>query len=464
MRVRTAAGNITAGDAGSFLTAVGLSKSTSEFPPPLYNPLALPSGVGRFNWPGGAIGVVEALSGKDDPGAAGVISAPAGVATVPIKIIAVVPGTTTSDTAGSASPISAEASSASGSNELWVGPSPIAVELNAFELEAVRNTPALASVGATIQTAKQAGGYSLLSQPSAGSVAAPASGNLFIQPSSGVLTVAGGSGQTFITSSALGFGGLVPVDGFFRTNSAVPASQAVAINLGDPTIQESPAPLAVAAPGAFLLTPLVTATTTSYAKTATNGASSLGAAANLSNVATAVGISTVSLALSGPSKVSGNANGFPAMDRTLTLTERGVAQVPPFRDISKPGNQCPVVTTQADLPRIVAEANALGLAIPSPQRSDLIMDFMPFDQAAVGQTIDRFLQQLEDLGAGLSWLQGPMDVLVELLAVAVALTTWKLVPKILGHSRDDDDLGALDDATSLEGISGLPGGSIPEEP
>ena len=147
--------------------------------------------------------------------------------------------------------------------------------------------------------------------------------------------------------------------------------------------------MAVAAPGAVLLTPLVTATTTSYAKTATNGASSLGAAANLSNVATPVGISAVSLALSGPTRVSGNANGFPAMDRTLTLTGRRVAQVPPFRDISKPGNQCPVVTTQADLPRIVAEANALGLAVPCPQRSDLRMGFLRSGQLAGGQTRHR---------------------------------------------------------------------------
>jgi hypothetical protein len=403
-RAPDSAGDITASDAGSSLVAVGRAGSTSEVTPPLYNSLTLPASIGTVGWPGGAIGVPVTFSGGADQGIASIGTGPA-----------------------------------------------------------LSNTPTLASVSATIQTAKQAGGYSLLSQPSAGSVAAPASGNLFIQPSSGVLTVAGGSGQTFITSSALGFGGLVPVDGFFRTNSAFPTPQAVAINLGDPTIQESPAPLAVATPGAFLLTPLVTTTTTSYAKTATNGASSLGAVPNLSNVATPVGISTVSLALSGPTKVSGNANGFPAMDLTLTLTGRGVAQVPPFRDISKPGNQRSVATTQADLPRIVAEANLLGLAVPSPQRSDLIMDFMPFDQAAVGQTIDRFLQQLEDLGAGLSWIQGPTDVIVELLAVAVALTAWKVVSKILGHSPDEDDLGASGDGTSLEGISSLPGGSSPEE-
>jgi hypothetical protein len=82
----------------------------------------------------------------------------------------------------------------------------------------------------------------------------------------------------------------------------------------------------------------------------------------------------------------------------------------------------------------------------------------------VDQTIDQFIQQFEDLGAGLSWLQGPRDVVVELLAVAVALIAWKVIPKILGRSPDDVGLAAVDVATSLDGISGLPGGARPEEP
>ena len=164
-RAPDSAGDITASDAGSSLVAVGLAGSTSEVTPPLYNSLTLPASIGTVGWPGGAIGVPVTFSVGADQGIASIATGPA-----------------------------------------------------------LSNTPTLASVGATIQTAKQAGGYSLLSQPSAGSVAAPASGNLFIQPSSGVLTVAGGSGQTFITSSALGFGGLVPVDGFFPNELCVPHS------------------------------------------------------------------------------------------------------------------------------------------------------------------------------------------------------------------------------------------------
>ena len=122
-----------------------------------------------------------------------------------------------------------------------------------------------------------------------------------------------------------------------------------------------------------------------------------------------------------------------------------------------------LTATEAGLPLVAEEPCAAGLAVPPLQRSDVITDFMPFDRAAIGQTIDQFLQQLGDLGAGLSWFQGPTDLVVELLAVAAALTAWKAVPKIVGHSRDDDQPAASTLATSLDGISGLPGGSSPEE-
>ena len=46
--------------------------------------------------------------------------------------------------------------------------------------------------------------------------------------------------------------------------------------------------------------------------------------------------------------------------------------------------------------------------------------------------------------------------------MAVVLTAWKVVPRFLGRSPDDE-LVDVDDATSLDGISGLPGGSSTEE-
>jgi hypothetical protein len=95
----------------------------------------------------------------------------------------------------------------------------------------------------------------------------------------------------------------------------------------------------------------------------------------------------------------------------------------------------------------------------------LITSFLPLDRASLEHTIDRFLQQFEDLDAGLGRLRGPSDLLVELLAVAVALTVWKVVPRMLGRSEDEAaERDGADLASSLDGISGLPGSWSLEEP
>jgi hypothetical protein len=229
-------------------------------------------------------------------------------------------------------------------------------------------------------------------------------------------------------------------------------------------IPESSSTAAVAMPvAAVLLTPLDIARTNGYGRITTPWPSNLGAAANWNNAVTLVGISSVILGPFGPTKFVGNAGGFQAMDRTLTLAGRGIAQFPPFRAIPGPGNHSGATIPEAELSSIVEEPGAAGLAVPPPQRSDVITDFMPFDLAAIGKTIDQFLQQLGDFGAGLSWFQGPTDLFVKLLAVTAALTAWKAVPTIVGHARDDDQLAAADPATSLDGIFGLPGGSSTED-
>lgn len=89
-------------------------------------------------------------------------------------------------------------------------------------------------------------------------------------------------------------------------------------------------------------------------------------------------------------------------------------------------------------------------------------DFRPFDRLAMEQTIDRFLGQLEFLGVGLSSLQESIDVAAELLAMAVALTAWLVVPRILRRTTAARAPEAYDDATSLDGISGLAGGTSTE--
>jgi hypothetical protein len=183
----------------------------------------------------------------------------------------------------------------------------------------------------------------------------------------------------------------------------------------------------------------------------------------------AVGTGDVSLAslgsVSGGQAVfDGNGGVRLAMDRNLAVSGGRLAE--PYS-----GDRAPGAGAKGDGPAaatggrgLARDASVAALEVPAPQRSDLITEFVPFDRAAVEQAIDRFFQQFEDLGAGLAPLQGPTDVLVELLAVAMALTAWKVVPKMLGRSQEDEaELVAVDVVTSLDGISGLPGSWSPEE-
>jgi hypothetical protein len=103
-------------------------------------------------------------------------------------------------------------------------------------------------------------------------------------------------------------------------------------------------------------------------------------------------------------------------------------------------------------------ADPLELEVPSPQRSSLLTNFGAFDRASLERAIDQFLRQFDVLGSDSGPHQGPSDVLVELLAVAVALTAWKMIPRMLGSSRKDEaGLEGVDVASSLDGLSGLPG-------
>ena len=247
--------------------------------------------------------------------------------------------------------------------------------------------------------------------------------------------------------SAFGGGGLLLSDFSISTRADMKFAQIVGFDPGDFPTLASPATSTVVA-GSFLLAPLATEPPNGYAGIATNRAGNFGVAATSSNEAPAVGINSVILAPTGTKKFSGSDAHLADIDRSLTLEGSGLAQTQPHCDVPESRNQGTVATTEA---------------VPSPQRSDIMTDFMPFDRTAMGHSIDRFLEQLEDLGADLSWLQGPRDLVVQLVSVAVALTAWKLVPKFLGR-HPDNELADVDDATSLDGISGLPWGSSLEEP
>ena len=109
----------------------------------------------------------------------------------------------------------------------------------------------------------------------------------------------------------------------------------------------------------------------------------------------------VSLAVpASPNKISQSATNLPAMDRSLSLAGSGLAQLPTLREPWELGNRAIPGKSAADLAHQRELPPAAGLAVPSPERSDLMTDFVPFGRVAVEQAFDRFLDQLEDLGAG----------------------------------------------------------------
>ncbi len=310
-------------------------------------------------------------------------------------------------------------------------------------------------------TGEQAGGITLPNDHSGVLVASSSSASLITQTSLGLLTSSSGGGPVMVTFNVLGDGEFMVANGL-TVAFAIPFN--VGFNPGELRLQDLPATAAVAAPESFLLAPLTTETPNAYARNSTNGLSGPGAGTNASNLATSVGIGNVIFTPSGGTKVSGDAGNYPAMDRTLTLAGGGLSKPALFRDTLEPGSLFAVAATEPDSRGTVEQAGLIGLTVSSPQRFELMMNFMPFDSASVGQTIDQFLERLDDVGVGLSWLKVPTDVVVELLAVGVGLTAWKAVPGLLGRCSDDEELAAVDVATSLDGISGLPGGSSLEEP
>ena len=96
-----------------------------------------------------------------------------------------------------------------------------------------------------------------------------------------------------------------------------------------------------------------------------------------------------------------------------------------------------------------------GLGGASSRPSDLLTDFKPFDRGGLEAAIDRFLAHFDDLGTELSGSGGPTDLLTEIMAVAVALTSAKVGLRLFWWSRDDE--AALADADVCDNLDPFPG-------
>jgi hypothetical protein len=91
-----------------------------------------------------------------------------------------------------------------------------------------------------------------------------------------------------------------------------------------------------------------------------------------------------------------------------------------------------------------------------PQESDVLTRFLPFDRASLELAIDRFLSEFEGLGAELSRLDGSMNLLPGLIAIAVGVSAAGLAVRIRRNA--DSDLAASLSAGPIgdEDFPGLP--------
>jgi hypothetical protein len=96
-----------------------------------------------------------------------------------------------------------------------------------------------------------------------------------------------------------------------------------------------------------------------------------------------------------------------------------------------------------------------GASVLSSRPSDLLTDFKPFERGALEDAIDRFLAHFGDLGTEPSSARGATDLLTEIMAVAVALTSAKVGLRLFWRPRDDESaLTGADDYDSLDPFPG----------
>jgi hypothetical protein len=120
-----------------------------------------------------------------------------------------------------------------------------------------------------------------------------------------------------------------------------------------------------------------------------------------------------------------------------------------------PGENTPGATPRAQPDGRAREVAEAGADLPAPQRSHLLTNFTLPDRAALERAIDRFLSQFQDLGARGSVGRGSTDLLAEILALAVALTTVKVGFKLLGRPpREEAALGETDVCLLLDAFPG----------
>jgi hypothetical protein len=418
---------MTAGSSGSFELAI-----QKVFSVPVTGPEATTTVRGDDSW-------AVASGGSAGIGAGDV----AGAATTEVAQVADI----TATSAAGAPPIAAPPPIAS-----VVLPSPMAMA-----------APSLAASGGFSVATRQAGGLFLADVPWGDPSAVASLADPLLQAGVPALVPAGIGGQVNITFSVVGGGDGSPIGGFAAVAVQISNPLFIWAGAGDAAIQAPlPAP-AIAMPGAVFLAPLSAGTGDASLRIVAGGTIAPRGATGPGHAVAGFEIGAANLVAFGPSQAIDHACRVLARDSALVLGGRGLAAIATGRDAHRWQPPDAVDTANSDE---MGPGDAFGPSVPArlaPQPLGLMVDLRPFDPLAMGQTIDRFLERLELLGIRLASAQEPMDIAAEVLTLAIALTAWLVVPRMLRRPAGESGPADYDDATSLDGISGLAGGMTPEE-
>jgi hypothetical protein len=433
----------------------GGSTATAPVSSPLAN-LAVPAvGAIRAVEPDGpmATGFSDALQVAIDRG----FSLDGTALTIPPTV-----GDIGSATTASSSQTTAEIATTSSAVEAQAEVSPV-IPFVGIPSPPIAAAASLTASGGTFIASKQAGESTLANGPPGAQVAVASLGGLMLPPGVAALLSMSVNVQGNFTFSAVGYGNGSPPEGGVTISQETGNSLFIWTSASELPIPAPPPPVLFTTSAYFVLAPLFAKTSDLSFRNVASSASALGAVANAGTATIVVEIGPTTFASCGSTKALVSAGRALSTDSGLLLAWSGLAATATSRDVPDWRNPDIADTVETDPQLLWDVADPFVPVDLTPQRLGLITDFSPLDRLAVEQTIDQFFEQLELLGARLSSIQQSIDVTAELLALAIAVTAWIIVPKILRRSSGDSGLAAYDDATSLDGISGLAGSTSLEE-
>jgi len=102
------------------------------------------------------------------------------------------------------------------------------------------------------------------------------------------------------------------------------------------------------------------------------------------------------------------------------------------------------------------ETDGGAVKMPLPRFSDLLTEFLPFDRSSLENAIDRFLDRFEGLGAGLTDLREPTNLVPAVAATALTALAAEVALRRLRARDQAKGAPAEDSEEELARFAGFP--------